>query len=39
MTYARKLGSSTMLCVAGISDLDNFLAIGFFLVPHKKVVE
>ena len=39
MMYANTLGSFAMLRVAGNSNLDNFLAIGFFLVPHKKVVK
>lgn len=39
MIYASKLGSFAMSHIAGISDLDNFLAIGFFLVPHNKVVK
>ena len=37
--YYSTLGSFAMLCVAGNSDLDNFLAIGIFFVPHKEVVK
>lgn len=39
MMYANTLGSFAMLRVAGNSNLDNFLAIGIYFVPHKKAVK
>ena len=39
MMYPSTLGSSAMLRGAGNSNLDKFVAIEIFLVPHKKVVK